>query len=218
MGKIQPTGFKGLNMKTKDYSAKAADRSLLGGEASWVLRQLATQIPANVEGHIAEVGVYQGGSAKVIAECAPGNRDIFLYDTFQGMPQEGPEDNHHKKGDFNNTSLGEVRRFLADHKNVWFKPGLFPKSVGSEWRRLYCFVHLDCDLYSSTREALDFYWPRLNPGGAVLIDDYGHLTTLGAKKAVDEFAGQRGLTVLQLPRTGQALIWKSMILTAVEGG
>src|SRR5690606_24776929 len=46
-------------------------------------------------------------------------------------------------------------------------------------------LRLDTDWYESTRHELEHLWPLLQPGGVLIIDDYGHFE--GARKAVDEY-------------------------------
>jgi hypothetical protein len=59
----------------------------------------------------------------------------------------------------------------------------------------YSFVHVDMDIYEPTRAALEFFYKRMNEGGVFVVDDYGHLK--GVTKAVDEFAAENQLKVIQ---------------------
>ena len=51
----------------------------------------------------------------------------------------------------------------------------------------FSFVHLDCDIYASYMECLEFFYPRLAPGGIILLDEYNDPPWPGCNKAVDEF-------------------------------
>ncbi len=76
-------------------------------------------------------------------------------------------------------------------------PGVFPESAfiqysgGCSFDRVcydgFCFVYVDMDTYQSTRDAIEFFWPRMVPGGKILIDDYGWEPCAGVQKAVDEW-------------------------------
>ena len=80
-----------------------------------------------------------------------------------------------------------------------------PKKYGLD--KKFSFVHLDVDIYTSTLEALKFFYPRINRGGAILSHDYPG--AVGVKKAFDEFFEDKPEIVIELPTgTGQALVIK----------
>lgn len=116
--------------------------------------------------HIAEVGVYQGGSAIELAAIArEWDMPLWLYDTFGGMPFAGPADKH-KVGEFADTSIFQIRQLLPD---AVICPGVFPQSLIH--RPPMAFVHCDVDQYQSTRDVIDHLWPLLVPGGVMWFDD-----------------------------------------------
>jgi hypothetical protein len=143
---------------------------------------------ASLEGEVAEVGVWRGGSAKLLARAMPG-RMVHLFDTFEGMP-ETSEFDILQPGDFSDTSLESVNEFLQGY-NVHFWPGLFPDSARLLPRLLpdtqFVLVHVDVDIYESTKAACEFFWPLLVEGGIMVFDDYNNSECPGANKAVDEF-------------------------------
>ncbi|MEK6556847.1 MAG: TylF/MycF/NovP-related O-methyltransferase, partial [Candidatus Margulisiibacteriota bacterium] len=142
----------------------------------------------NIVGDVAEIGVYRGASSHMIANLLKNTgKQIFLFDTFDGMPETSPGIDMIQKGGFNDTSLGQVQQFLASFANVHFHPGLFPKTLTSEHEKLYSFVHIDCDIYQSTLDACHFFYPLMNRGGIMLFHDYLTYDCPGVKKAVDEF-------------------------------
>ncbi len=73
----------------------------------------------------------------------------------------------------------------------------------------FAFVHVDVDLYQPTRDAIDFFYPRLLPGGILLFDDYGFMTCPGARRAVDEHRRSSSDAFIRLP-TGQAFLTRSL--------
>jgi len=161
--------------------------TLLGYDRRDKLR-LYTQLANFLPGNIAEVGVYKGGSAEIIAEKKLPKKKLFLFDTFCGMPETSPEDNYHKKGNFSDTSYEAVLSGMKKFENVHVFKGVFPEEnsdvVASE---SFCMVHIDVDIYKSYMDCLNFFWPRLVKNGIMIFDDYHEKSCLGAKKAVDEF-------------------------------
>lgn len=164
--------------------------------------QLLKQAPK--EGLIAEIGVYKGGSLKVIAEAVP-NRAVVGFDTFEGLPEsQWSEDEIHKPGDFSDITLEAVQHFLQSNTNVTLVKGLFPES-GEEYKDAhFAFVHIDTDFYEAVKQSLDFVWPMIIKGGIVVFDDYQWGNCPGVKKALEEF----GEPVLQTKAKWQAYIVK----------
>jgi O-methyltransferase len=159
----------------------------------------------DIEGSVAEVGVYKGGSALIIAKTLVGD-DIYLFDTFDGMPETCEFDNDHKKGDFNDSSYDEVLNLFTNYDNVKIIKGIFPDGdydflEGKKFK----FVHLDVDIYKSYKDSLDFFHNRMTQNGIMLFDDYNAHSCLGAKKAVDEYVEKYKLN-LQRGGDGQAFI------------
>ena len=143
---------------------------------------------ASLVGDIVEVGVYKGGSARVLAENAGPSR-VFLFDTFAGMPHHDPAlDGRWGVGSFSDTSVEAIRGLFAGDDRVSIHPGVLPADTGGvlAGRRLR-FVHLDVDNYESYTESLGFIYDLVVPGGIVVFDDYGEDCCPGAKAAVDEF-------------------------------
>jgi O-methyltransferase len=166
---------------------RAADpRSLLSLHAKYVFYTLALDATRRCSGEVAECGVYKGGTAKILAQLVP-DRPVYLFDTFAGMPEIDPSHDLVAAGDFGDTDIDSVRRYLADHKNVTCVQGLIPGSLDVIRDRTFAFVHIDLDIYAAILAACEFFYPRMQPGGILLFDDYGHPHCPGARDAVDEF-------------------------------
>lgn len=152
----------------------------------------------DLPGEAAEIGVWQGGSAMVILKHL--DCKLHLFDTFTGMPKSmiTPIDVHPEKY-FNDTSLNRVA--LAVGPRCHIHAGIFP-GTASEVNVPLKFVHIDCDLYLSTKAALEWCWPLLVPGGVILDDDYDGVP--GAKKAVNEFLESHEVTCEKV--RGRAII------------
>jgi O-methyltransferase len=165
---------------------------------------LATEL-GSVGGDIAELGVYQGGVSRLLALACPG-RTVHLFDTFAGIPEtRDPALDWHRPGEFA-ASIAEVRATLAGCPNVLLHPGLFPRTAVDG---AFALVHLDADLYSSTREGLEWFWPRLSVGGALVLDDYRWRYCRGVDRAVDEFFDSRGNAEFIESAPHQLTVWKT---------
>lgn len=157
-----------------------------------------------IEGAIAEVGVYRGGSAKLICE-AKGDRPLYLFDTFEGIPVvNGIDEPYFHEGQFA-ASLEEVESYLKGYENVYLYKGLFPASAKSVDNQRFSFINLDVDTYESTRDSLQYFYSRMNKGGVIISHDY--LYAAGVRKAVDEFFEDKPEAILELTGT-QCLIVK----------
>jgi len=142
-----------------------------------------------LEGDFAEVGVYKGGSAEIIAVNKNENKNLYLFDTFEGMPEADVSvDNFHKKNDFNDTSYLDVCLGLKCCKNVFIYKGLFPNEHGDKIKdKKFSLVHIDVDIYKSYIDCFNFFYPKMVDGGIIILDDYASPNCKGAKLATDEF-------------------------------
>lgn len=143
---------------------------------------------AHLDGDIVEVGVYKGGSARVLVDHAGASR-VFLFDTFTGIPHHDRAlDGRWGVGSFGDTSVAAVAEMFSGDKRVSIYQGVFPGETGDaiDGRRLR-FVHLDVDNYASYAACLEFLYEMVVPGGVLVFDDYGEDCCPGAKAAVDEF-------------------------------
>jgi hypothetical protein len=89
--------------------------------------------------------------------------------------------------------------------------GYFPESTAQIDSDLkYCFVHIDCDLYAPALSALEYFYPRMTPGGFIVIHDYGCMGWDGAERAVDEFFADKPESIVQMPDSaGSAVVRKN---------
>jgi hypothetical protein len=151
-----------------------------------------------IEGDIAEVGVYKGGSAKLIC-TVKGSKNLHLFDTFEGLPDVLKIDaTRYQKGQFT-VSLEEVKSNLSGYENVFFYKGIFPETGETVKDRTFSFVNLDVDIYESTINSLKFFYPRMNTGGVILSHDYNFAE--GVKKAFDEYFEDKPEVIIELMGT-----------------
>lgn len=173
-----------------------------------------------IEGAFVECGVWKGGSmmaaALALRELGDETRDLYLYDTYSGMPPPGDVDHAidglRAKEGFQQaqtsadpahwsrcySSLDEVRRNVFGtgypRDRFHFVPGKVEETLPGNAPPDIALLRLDTDWYESTRHEMIHLYPRLRPGGVLIIDDYGHWQ--GARKAIDEFIAERQLKLL----------------------
>jgi O-methyltransferase len=155
-----------------------------------------------VLGDLAEVGVFRGGSARLICEVK-GGRTLHLFDTFEGLPKAGEWDQKFQEGGFA-SSLTEVRAYLQGFPNVHFHAGLFPETARGLESLTFSFVHLDVDLYESTLSGLEWFYPRMSRGAILISHDYS--TADGVRKAFEDFFSQRLECLLELSGSQVAFV------------
>lgn len=178
-------------------------RWLVTANEAFLVHSLARST-AKLPGSMAEVGVYQGGSAKMICE-AKGDTPLHLFDTFSGLPESSPQDGQvHSSGQYA-CSLDSVRTYLRDYSNVHFHQGCFPEGASKIENDRFSFVHFDVDLYQSTLDCLRFFYDRMLPGAVMLSHDYSILA--GVRQAFAEFLADKPEALVELPST-QCLIIK----------
>jgi O-methyltransferase len=154
-----------------------------------VLRKLLLQVKP-LPGEVAELGVYQGGTLKMLADLAP-EKTCFGFDTFNGQPAESwREIDFHKPGEFGDTGFERVMRELP--QNIVLFAGVFPGSAPNLEVKL-CFAHVDFDLEKSTEDAIAWLTPRMVPGGVVVFDDYHSPNCMGVDRAI----ARAGLQVIE---------------------
>ena len=166
---------------------------------------------ANIVGDIVECGVWKGGSmmaaARVLADVGVDDRRIWLYDTFTGMSEPTEKDvdylgntaeillEQHDPEQSDSVwckaAMDEVQRNIHSTgypmHQVEFIAGEVETTLKLEQNKpeQIAILRLDTDWYESTRITLEQLYPRLQPGGVLIIDDYGHWK--GCRAAVDEY-------------------------------
>lgn len=161
--------------------------TLVGIDRLFMIWQLASQAK-KLPGDCAQVGVYKGDSARLAWEALRGaNKSFYLFDTFSGMPEVDEKIDIHRKGDFADTTIAAVRKLFNGEGGVYFRAGVFPETAGPIENKKFCFAYIDADLYKSTKDCLEFFYPRMVGGGFMVFDDYQGKHTPGVKKAITEF-------------------------------
>jgi len=165
-----------------------------------------------------ECGVWRGGSMMVVArtllESGVFDRDLYLFDTYEGMTAPTAVDVDHQgtaaarrfakrqtganSADWARATLDEVRANLhrteypSDHLHL--VKGKVEETLPASAPDAIALLRLDTDWYESTKHELEHLWSRLVSGGICIIDDYGHWA--GSRRAVDEYFNSCGIRVL----------------------
>ena len=173
-----------------------------------------------IPGSFVECGVWRGGSIMAMAmalDACRDQRELFLFDTFLGMPASDPVDvdldgnnetwyrkhSHRHMGfgqdkDWNASPIAEVKKNIASLKDTRQKfhyiEGLVEETIPATVPETIALLRLDTDFYASTRHELMHLFPRITKGGVLIIDDYGHF--LGARRAVDEYFKEHQIKIL----------------------
>lgn len=157
-----------------------------------------------ISGDIAELGVDKGNTASVLGLAAMRlGKTLYLLDTFEGFSAQDLVDMDSIHGvAFQDASLDMVRD-AVNGPHVRYIKGYFPDSAQQMADNLtFCLVHLDCDLYKPFTSGLDYFWPRLVPGGFLIMHDYNSLHWDGVEKAVNTFFLNKPESIIPIPDMG----------------
>lgn len=196
----------------RPYSITSVERLVATIDA--VDHVIARQVP----GAFVECGVWRGGSVLAMVlelqHLGVDDRDIWLYDTFEGMTEPSSIDTSafeqpalatwraaQRAGErawrwfFPDDGFGdEVRSLLTESgyplERLHFVAGKVEDTIPDQAPDRLAILRLDTDWYESTRHELEHLYPRLVEGGVLLVDDYGHWA--GCRRAVDEYFGPDG--------------------------
>jgi O-methyltransferase len=173
---------------------------------------------AGIEGAMVECGVWRGGSmmaaALALLDAADTDRDLYLFDTFEGMSPPTAKDvsvdgkaasallrrprTTAPDSPWCYAGLDDVRTAMAGTRypseRIHFIPGRVEDTLPHEMPSPIAVLRLDTDWYESTRHELEHLYPLLSPGGVLIVDDYGHWA--GCRKAVDEYLTRHNISIL----------------------
>lgn len=179
----------------------------------------------DLPGSMAECGCWKGLSSYLLCSYLRAANEDFkgqnyhIFDSFQGLNHPTHADDlpaatitslQSKFGTVRGAfqaDLNHVKQTLVDFPRITFHKGWIPDILFKMPDRAYRFVHIDVDLYAPTLGAVDYFYPRLVPGGLIVCDDYGSLAWPGAKRAIDQYCHQNHLRPLVLS-TGQGVLLK----------
>jgi hypothetical protein len=174
-------------------------------DRKYMLKELARRA-ATLAGDFAECGVYRGGSALLMCQQATtGTSHVHLFDSFEGLPSPGEHDGSYWEAGRFTCSMDTTLATLSGLNNFTCYKGWIPDRFAEVSGRAFSLVHIDVDLHDPTRQSLEFFYPRLVPGGVIVLDDHGFESCPGARKAALDYFADKPDPVLDLP-TGQGLV------------
>jgi O-methyltransferase len=217
--------FVAIHMAVAPFTMTSVERCHALWEAT---RYISRQ---RLPGAVVECGVWRGGSSMLAALTllmrSESHRDLYLFDTFEGMPVPSEHDVQAETGKpaaelpemiekrkdsmvFAYASRAEVERNMSatsyPSDRVHYVEGRVEDTIPDAAPQQIALLRLDTDWYESTRHELEQLWDLLVPGGVLILDDYGYWA--GARKAVDEFfAGRADAPLLnRIDRTGRVAV------------
>jgi O-methyltransferase len=181
-----------------------------------------------IPGDIVECGVWRGGSmltvARMLDRLGSHHRDLYLFDTFEGMSEPTDRDVHIWTGKsatdvlsshdrstsaplWNPATLEDVQQGFAEvaypSERIHYVVGKVEDTIPGSAPDQIALLRLDTDWYESTKHEFEHLYHRLAPGGVLVIDDYG--SWQGSKEATDEFIDSTS-EPLMLTRVGRGRV------------
>ena len=169
-----------------------------------------------LEGMVAECGCFRGLSSYLLcstlqqADAAFDGRGYRIFDSFAGLSAPSQEDaiegegaqvgrlRHMTRAGNFAASLDKVKAALSAFPRIDYFPGWIPAAFPKEDGVRYRFVHVDVDVYKPTRDSIEYFYPRLVPGGVIVCDDYNWP---GARQAIEEVCARVGVEFATTPYT-----------------
>lgn len=214
--------YRDMELEFHEIQAQCRAYTMTSMERMYAMWQSAHHIlDRKVSGAIVECGVWRGGSmmiaARVLLQRGEANRDLYLFDTYEGLPRPDPEKDvdlwgnraidgwtPHSRGteqsDWARASQKEVEKNLAStgypQERIHLIKGMVEKTVPGHAPQNIALLRLDTDWESSTHHLLENLYPRLERQGILILDDYGHF--LGARRAVDSYFHAQKQSVLKI--------------------
>lgn len=179
------------------------------------------------DGDVAECGCWMGHSTHMIARImaddgAPGGRrprTLHVFDSFEGGLSDKTQEDRLEGQDVKpGYDAWEKAHFASTEAQLWkavegfdfveaYK-GWIPDRFGEVADRQFAFVHIDVDLYQPTLDSLQFFYPRLSSGGAIVVDDYGYVQFPGATRAVEELLAEHEPSLFHVGHLGGCFLIK----------
>lgn len=198
---------------------KETDKGMLLGtyDIEWRIHVLcwAARHAQNLEGDFVDCGVHTGIFARSVMhfiDFKKTNKQYYLLDTFEGLSEkystrEEIKRNQKMKYDDRSNIYEQVKETFKDF-NVTIIKGAVPETLPQVSAEKICFLSVDMNCVGPEKDALEYFWDKIVPGGIIVLDDYGYAnSTNDQRKMHDAFAASKGVMVLSLP-TCQGIIIK----------
>jgi O-methyltransferase len=177
-------------------------------ELAIILDELETVLERRAEGAVVELGCYVGTTTlflRRLLDAHQSDKELHVYDSFEGLPQKGPQDQSPLGEAF---VEGELHASLREFERYFTMEGLRQPTIHKGWfdqlrahdvPPTIAFALLDGDFYQSIKTSLQLVWPQLSRHAVLVVDDYDNDKLPGVARAVDEFFG--GQTPLHIEKS-----------------
>jgi O-methyltransferase len=171
---------------------------------------------ARLEGDFVECGVNTGIFSLAICHYLDFNKldkSFYLFDTFNGIPVESMSETERSARIIENSRnypecFDTAKQNFAPFPRAVLVRGRVPETLPLVHIDKVAYLHLDMNVAAPERAAIEYFWPKIVPGGVLAFDDYGWAPYKEQKDALDAFAEQQGVKIMLLP-TGQGILIKS---------
>ena len=195
-----------------DLLKKARPYTLLTPGKLKNLRRLANLVnERGVEGDFVECGTYRGGSAAMLSTVLPPSRHLWLYDSFQGMPEVTEKDGEGAKAAVGACKAAEadvieaLKVFGLPKSQYTIRKGWFQDTFKEPLPEKVALLHCDADWYESVILVLETFYSRVPEGGCIILDDFGCWE--GSREAFYDFCFKYELKPLIERLEGDQAYW-----------
>jgi O-methyltransferase len=201
------------------YAAGKATGSWMRMEPQWRVYTAcwAAKQALSVPGDFVECGVNRGGMALTImkyVDFESVKKRFFLVDTFAGFPSGSHPAAANR--DMYSDCYADVVKTFEPYRNAIIVRGRVPDTLSAIDSRQIAYLSIDMNDPEPEAAAVRTLWPRMMPGGAMLLDDYGGgVAYRRQRESFDALANELGFQILALP-TGQGLVIRSPPATDVK--
>lgn len=210
---VTDAAFRNTPNFERAYTAAKATGSFANWDVRWRIHVLAwfAEQARHVEGDFVECGTDHGGTATAVLELtgfASSGKTFWLLDTFRGLERSQLTEDERavERGYLDYGDCWErVQATFAGREDVRLVRGVVPATLAEVTAERVAFLHLDMNATVPEIAALEHFWPMMLTGGVVVMDDYGWPRHKEQKAGFDRFAGEHGVSILQLP-TGQGVM------------
>ncbi len=189
----------------------------------YMLQQMVQHVmEKGVTGDVVECGCWKGHSSFLIASILDGHGfsgEFSIFDSFEGGLSDKSVEDANARVAMDADQVAEEKQHFAsteDQLHYVLKPfsfyklykGWIPDRFSEVEERRFAFVHIDVDLYQPILDALEFFYPRMDRGGVIVVDDFGFTQFPGAKASVQKFLDENSCEMTFASLTGGCVIIK----------
>ncbi len=174
----------------------------------------------NLPGDIVECGVWNGGSAVIMGVACREDeiyfkvRNLWLFDSFQGLPRPKARDGKRERDSyFEGWTKGDIKNVVkvfnkldVPLENVKIIPGWFNSTLSANSINTIAVLHIDADWYESVKMVLEELYDKIVPGGFIVLDDYW--TWQGCKKAFEDYIKENKIEGIVMKKVDKSVYFQ----------